>query len=106
GNSPPLGATWGRSQHGRGRTASLLPSGSPLPGSPAATPEASLPPSAGATASALNGGIPTHVGRTPRRRSTGSTGSPPSDHTEPRRKGHKCSCGSLAQTSTALAPTA
>src|SRR5262245_6257546 len=53
-------------------------------------PEASLPPSVGATASATSGQTPTHVGKTPRRRGTGSTGSPPSDRTEPRRKGHKC----------------
>jgi hypothetical protein len=30
------------------------------------------------------------IGKIPRRRSTGSTGSPPSDRTRPRRKGRKC----------------
>jgi hypothetical protein len=32
----------------------------------------------------------TNVGKIPRRRSTGNTGSPPSDSTKPRRKGRKC----------------
>jgi hypothetical protein len=49
-----------------------------------------LAPSAGANASATNGRTPTHVGKTPGRRSTGSTDSPPSDRTEPRRKGRRC----------------
>jgi hypothetical protein len=71
GNSPLSSAARSyRSQHSRARRASSRPSGSRPPSSSCNSALSLSCPSTGANASAMNGRTPTHVGKTPRRRST------------------------------------